>query len=467
MSSLPDAAGEDRPDEDGTAEPTLVVLGAGGDLTSRLLLPGLGGFLAHHRRRVRLVGSDREATGDDEWRETVRRAFAPAQGPDVDAVVEGTRWIQADATDPEDLRRLLAELEPGPVILYFALPPSVTELACRALAEIALPRDIRLVLEKPFGTDAASAVELNRVVTGLVAEDRIHRVDHYLGKSTVLNLFGLRFANRMFEPILDSIHVASVEIDFAESLALEGRAGYYDDAGALVDMLQSHALHVLGLLAMEPPSTLSAQDVRDGAAAALRATRIWGDDPVRSSRRARYTAGTAGDREVPAYVDEEGVDASKRTETWAEIVVEVRTWRWAGVPFRLRSGKALGAKNHRVVITFDPPNWIPDGLRGYEHPDRLVLGLNPATLQLEINVNGPADPWVLESVALDVELAPGDLSPYGQVLAGVLEDDPTLSVRGDQAVQAWRIVEPVLQAWRDDAVPLEEYPAGSDGPPAP
>jgi glucose-6-phosphate 1-dehydrogenase len=206
------------------------------------------------------------------------------------------------------------------------------------------------------------------------------------------------------------------------------------------------------------------QDVRDGAAAVLRATRVRGNDPVGSSRRARYTAGRVGDRILPSYVDEDGVDPGRRTETLAEVVVEVNNWRWAGVPFRLRAGKAIRELDKRVVITFKEPNWVPEGLLGYERPDRIHIGLDPEVLRFDFNINGPADPRTVERVGMGVKLEPGDLPPYGQVLAGVLAGDPTLSVRGDQAVQTWRIVEPVLRAWRDGAVPLEEYQAGSDGP---
>ena len=175
--------------------------------------------------------------------------------------------------------------------VFFALPPAVTVQACQALAGAELPEHTRLVLEKPFGTDAASAAALNDLLARLVPEDQVYRVDHYLGMSTVLNILGLRFANRMLESVLNGEHVQSVDIVFDESLALEGRAGYYDRAGALVDMIQSHSLQVLALLAMEAPSTLQARDVRDATTAVLRATRVWGDDPATWSRRARYTAG--------------------------------------------------------------------------------------------------------------------------------------------------------------------------------
>jgi glucose-6-phosphate 1-dehydrogenase len=443
-----------------------VVLGAAGDLTARLLLPGLAGLVSGRHLTIELVGSDRADWDDAQWRDRVRQAFAGAAEttPELDTIIGTTRYVQADVTAPEDLDALLRRCPARPLILYFAVPPAVAEQACGALTRVALPATTRLVMEKPFGSDAASADALNQIVTGLLPEDQIYRVDHYLGLSTVLNVFGLRFTNRVLESVLNSTHVASVDILLDESLALEGRAGDYDHAGALVDMLQSHALHVLSVLAMEPPSTLSARDVRDSAATVLRATRVWGDDPVGSSRRARYTAGRVNGRLVPSYVDEEGVDPARRTETLAEVVVEVNTWRWAGVPFRLRAGKALRQLDKRVVITFKEPNWVPEGLLGYERPDRMHIGLDPEVLRLDFNVNGIADPRTVERVGMGVRLEPGDLPAYGQVLAGVLAGDPTLSVRGDQAVQTWRIMEPVLRAWRDDAVPLEEYEAGGPGP---
>ena len=453
-------------DDSAGSPPTLVVLGAAGDLTTRLLLPGLAGLVSGRHLEIRVVGSDSAGWDDDQWRNRVQLAFADEVGgtPELEKIVRTTRYVAADVTVPEELDRMLRTCVPGPLILYFALPPAVTVRACRALTQITLPATTRLVLEKPFGHDAASADALNQIVTSLVPEDQVHRVDHYLGMSTVLNIFGLRFTNLVLESVLDSAHVASVDIRFEESLALEGRAGYYDRAGALVDMLQSHALHVLSLLAMEPPSTLSPRDVRDSAAAVLRATRVWGDDPVAGSRRARYTAGRVGNRTVPSYLDEEGVDPARRTETLAELVVEVNTWRWAGVPFRLRTGKALRKLDKSVVITFKEPNWVPEGLLGYERPDRMHIGLDPEVLQLDFNINGSGHPRTVERVRMGVNLEPGDLPAYGQVLAGVLAGDPTLSVRGDQALETWRIVEPVLRAWRDDAVPMEEYEAGSDGP---
>lgn len=456
-------SGRDQSAAAPTDEQTLLVLGAGGDLTARLLLPGVAGLLAGGGGAgLSLVGSGMDDWDDDHWRERVRTSFSAAgSGEAVQRVARATRYVQADVTKGQDLRRLLDACR-GQLVIYFALPPTVAAKACQAFADVGLPDDTRLVLEKPFGVDAATARRLNDLVLRLVPEEQVYRVDHFLGKSTVLNILGLRFANRIVEPLLNSDHVRSVDIVFDESLALEGRAGYYDRAGALADMIQSHLLQVLGLLAMDAPPTLAERELRDRKAQVLRATRLWDDDVASCSRRARYTAGEVAGRRLPAYADEAGVDPARKTETLAEVVLAVDTWRWAGVPFRLRSGKALAAARKEAVITFKEPQRVPSGLSGYRQPDRLRIGFGPDRLCLDMNINGPGDPLVIDPVTLEADFAPGDLPPYGEVLRAVLEGDPTLSVRGDTAEECWRIVEPVLAAWRNDEVPLLEYPAGSE-----
>ncbi|MEU8657658.1 glucose-6-phosphate dehydrogenase [Actinoplanes philippinensis] len=444
---------------------TLIILGASGDLTARLLLPGLGALLtAGHVPGLTLIGAATDDWDDARWRQRVHDSFGEA-GPAAADVAGQARWITADVTHTDDLRRLLGEAR-GPAVIFFALPPAVTAKACEALLGVELPPGTRLVLEKPFGTGSAAAAELNALLTRLVPEERVHRVDHFLGKSTVLNILGLRFANRIFEPVLDATHVESVEIVFDENLALEGRAGYYDKAGALADMIQSHLLQILALLTMEAPFTLAAAEFRDRKADVLRATRLW-DDPATSSLRARYIAGDLDGRRLPDYADEPGVDPSRGTETLAEIVLAVDTWRWAGVPFRLRSGKAVGDSRKEAVITFKRPPRVPDGLRGCDQQDRLRIGFGPDQLALDFNINGPGDPFELDPVTLGADFGQGDLPAYGEVLRGVFADDPTLSVRADTAEQCWRIVEPVIDAWHSGAVPLREYPAGSSGPTLP
>ncbi len=441
----------------------LLILGAGGDLTSRLLLPGVASYLGSARgAKLTVIGVDRGEVTPAQWHERVAASFAGETSQLAATVAKNSRYIQGDATNPNDLARVLAEA-PGRTAVYFALPPAVTILACKALATLELPKGILFALEKPFGTDLATAKTLNRRLQKMLPEQQLFRVDHFLGKSTVLNLLGLRFANRVFEPLFSAPNVERVEINFDEMLALEGRAGYYDNAGALVDMIQSHLLLVLALIAMEPPASVDADDLRGGMAQVLRATRPWTRNGT-SSRRARYGAGTIDGIRLPAYVDEKGVDPSRQTETLAEITLAIDNWRWAGVPFILRSGKALGEARQEIVIVFKDVPHLPTGLRGITGPSALRISLKPATLDLDLVINGEGDPFTLDRTVLHTDLGDGELSAYGEVLSSLIEADPTLSVRGDVAEECWRIVGSVLAAWRKDAVPLETYAAGSDGP---
>jgi glucose-6-phosphate 1-dehydrogenase len=442
---------------------TLVILGAGGDLTSRLLLPGLASLLASTRgEKLQLIGVDRGPMPDADWRSRVRTAFAAFRSDLGERVARESFYLQADATSADDLAAVLAA-STGRTAVYFALPPAITVKACATLSKMTLPPGIVLALEKPFGDDARSARSLNRLLQTMVPEEQVFRVDHFLGKSTILNLIGLRFANRIFEPLLSAENVAHVEIIIEESIGLEGRAGYYDQAGALVDMIQSHLLLVLALATMEAPSSVGSEDLRGAMAQVLRATRPWKRDGT-ASRRARYNAGTVGRRKLPAYTAEDGVVASRRTETLAELTVAIDTWRWAGVPFVLRSGKAIGQPRQEILFTFRDVPHLPTGFTGPTARPQLRIGVNPAVLDIDLVTNGRDDPFELENDVLHAEFGPSELSAYGEVLAELLEGDPTLSVRGDIAEQCWRIVSPVLAAWRSNKVRLDTYPAGTRGP---
>lgn len=442
---------------------TLVIFGAGGDLTSRLLLPGLGSFLASDRgQQLQLIGVDRRPVTDARWRSLVKKAFADSPSALGTSVAQGSIYLQADATSGDDLARILGAAR-GRVALYFAVPPAIAVLVCKQLAKLELPKGIVLALEKPFGTDLASARSLNHLLQQFVAEDQIFRVDHFLGKSTVLDLIGLRFANRMFEPLFSNTNVESVEIVFEEALGLENRAGYYDKAGALVDMIQSHLLQILALTAMEAPSSVGSDDLRGAIAQVLRATRPWLRNGT-ASRRARYTAGKVGRRTLPSYTSEAGVDPKLKTETLAEMTVAVDTWRWAGVPFTLRSGKAIGDARQEIILTFRDVPHLPIGFSGPSRKAQLRIGISPGRLALDVVTNGRGDPFDLEWDTMISEFPPSPMTAYGEVLAELCAGDPTLSVRGDIAEDCWRIVAPVLAAWRKNAVPLDTYPAGTDGP---
>lgn len=447
---------------------TLVIIGATGDLTSRLLLPGLGTLLTSAPElRIDVVGSSRSSEADVDWEQVVTEAFASveASGPAVEHARETARYLACDVTDPEDLRGLLDDVE-GPVCLYFALPPSATARACEVMAELDLPEDLVLALEKPIGSDGETARELNRLVARLVPEERTFRVDHFLGMPAVLNFVGLRFANRLLEPLMNREHVESVEIVFEETLGLEGRADFYDATGALRDMIQSHLLQVMALVMMEPPSSFDQVEIPTLTSHVLRAAKPWRDDVAVAATRGRYSAGSVDGRELPDYTAEEGVDPGRGTETFAQVVLEVDTWRWNGVPVTLRSGKAVGAPRQEIAITFRRPPHDYEQLprSGDVAPSVLRMGLEEEQLSLELNVGGPFDSRGMTRVTLSSGMARPGLTAYGSVLRGVLEGDHTFSVRGDAAEQGWRIVDEVLAAFEDGRVPLVEYPAGSSGP---
>ncbi|UFS60527.1 glucose-6-phosphate dehydrogenase [Subtercola endophyticus] len=462
-----------------TTPKTLLILGASGDLTERLLLPGLGSLIAGGVSSdaaliegLRILGSGRSPKTDQQWQATVQKAFdgIKVKGAAAKALVKSAAYVVADPTSHDDLERVLADVD-GELVIYFALPPAIVAEVAKTLATVDLPEGTVLALEKPFGSDSRSAATLNRHLLKVVPEEQIHRVDHFLGMATVLNILGLRFVNRLIEPVWNADNVEKVEIIYDEDLGLEGRAGYYDHSGALKDMLQSHLLQVLSIVAMEAPTSIDPVDFRAATAQVLRATQVWSGAPVLGgtdapSRRARYTAGTIGTRELPGYASEKGVDTSLETETLAEMVVEVNTRRWAGVPFVLRSGKAIGVPRKEIILTLKPVGFVPRGLKGVEAPERIVVGLRPSSLTLELTMNGDGDPFGLERHDLATTLADSPVTAYGEVMRGVLGNDPTLSIRGDVAEQCWRIVAPVLNSWRKNEVPLESYRAGSQGPAA-
>jgi glucose-6-phosphate 1-dehydrogenase len=441
----------------------LVILGAAGDLTARYLMPAVAELheAGHLPEPFDVVGVGRDDMSDGDFRARV------SQHLDDDAICGLLTYRAGDATDPELLASLLeGDGADGGVVLYLALPPQVFDEVLDALERVELPDQLTVVFEKPFGHDLDSARRLNARVEEVIGERRAFRIDHFLGHQTVQNVLGLRFANRMFEPVWNNQHVDRVEFVWDETLTVEGRAGFYDRTGSLKDMLQNHLLQLLCLVAMEPPLTLDADDVRDRKVDVLRAVRrVAQSTAADHSVRARYTAGAIDGRRVPDYVDEDGVEVENGTETFAELRLFIDNWRWSGVPFVLRSGKALAESRRQIDVVFrDVPHQVFDQPPGGPTPERLRLGINPDLVRLDIRANGRDDPTILEPASLSCELAPSALGPYANVLLDVINGDRLLSIRADEAEQAWRIIEPVLAAWEDDAVELQQYAAGSSGP---
>jgi glucose-6-phosphate 1-dehydrogenase len=447
----------------------LVVVGATGDLTARYLLPALAALRAagHLDDRFQFTCADRQDWTGEQFRSWAVAALdrhggsAPAGARK--AIADNARYLRADATDAADVASIIAGNEP--VAVYLALPPAIFPATITALHHAGLPPGSRIVLEKPFGEDLGSAVELNRLLSGVVPEQAVFRVDHFLAMTTVQNVLGSRLANRVLEAIWNSTHIAEVEIAWDECLALEGRAAYYDGVGALKDMVQNHLLQVLCLVAMEPPLSLGERDLRDRKIDVLRSVRpLTDDDVVRHTRRARYLAGRVGNSAVPAYIDEDGVDLRHHTETFAEVELEIESWRWSGTTFRLRSGKALKDDRKEVAVRFRPVPHLPFGHSEEAPPNVLRFGLDPEGMALALTGIGSGS-HTLAPVALTAQMAAPDLPAYGRLLLDVLHGNAALSIRGDEAEEAWRVLAPVMSAWSRDLVPMREYPAGSAGPP--
>lgn len=450
-----------------------VIFGASGDLAARFILPAIAelheaGLLPEE---LEVVGAAREEWETSDFRARAEQALAE-HAPRVSsearrAVASMLRYRRGDVTRAEDVAAAVGS-GAGPLVAYLALPPFLFAPTVEALAAADLPEGSRVVVEKPFGEDLRSARALNDLLHRAFPEEAVFRIDHFLHMQTVQNLLALRLTNRILEPLWNRHHVERVDILWDETLTLEGRASYYDSAGALKDMLQNHLLQVLCLVATEPPVTLRERDLRDRKVDVLRAVRrLSREDVARRTARGRYVAGRIGDRTVPDYAAEDGVDPSRETETFAQAVLEVGNWRWVGVPFVLRTGKALAEDRHEVVIRFREVPRFGFGHRREPAPNVLRFDLDEDRIDLRLNATAPGAAFDLEPATLTASLAPQEIPAYGRLLLDVLEGDVTLSIRDDEAEEAWRIVEPILEAWSEGAVPLSEYPAGSEGPPAP
>lgn len=441
----------------------MLLLGAAGDLATRYVLPALASL-----REANLLPDGFEVTGfarrewdDEEFRSFVgERLDEHAKEVDEEArrdLLYRLHFSGADVTDESEMAEILGGSE-KPILAYLALPPGIFPPAIAALS--GMPEGSKIVVEKPFGEDLASAKELNGLLHERFDEEEIFRADHFLGMKALRDVLALRFANRVFEAVWSREHIGKVEMIWDETLALEGRASYYDGAGAMKDLIQNHLLQTLCMLAMEEPSSMEPEPFRDAKVELLRSIkRLSPEEVEKNTVRARYSSGEIGGREVPAYSEEEGVDASRDTETFAEVILHIDDERWDGIPFLLRTGKAMAKDRQEMRVHFkEPRSKLFEG----GEPNVLTLPFDGTGLGLPVNV--AKDNGGIAAARLAAELGGQELPPYAMLLLRALRGDPTFFARGDEAEESWRVVEPIMAAWGENRPPLREYPAGSQGP---
>ena len=465
----------------------LIVFGASGDLTTRKLMPALA-EMADNRQlpaSFSVVGVARTEMSDEDFRD---RMLDAAEKPSAawESIAAGFRYVAGDYSQPETfetLKKVLDEVDEqrgtgGNRVFYLATVPQVFGEIGAALASVGLnkPRHddsfVRIVVEKPYGRDLASARALDAEMHQSFGEEQIYRIDHYLGKDTVQNVLALRFANAIFEPIWNRRYVDSVQITVAESLGVGHRGGFYEGAGALRDIVQNHVLQVLSLTVMEPPATIDALGIRDEKVKALRAVDVLSLDEVGENVvRAQYDKGWVEGEEVPAYRQEEGVDEDSRTETYVAMRMKIDNWRWAGVPFYVRTGKRLPKRYTEVALEFHDVPHLPFGSKDSRGlaPNALVVRVQPDEgITLRFGAKVPGQAFTVRSTTMDFSYGASFLEEtpeaYERLLLDAMIGDPTLFIRTDEVEQAWRITDPILESFADPSFPLARYDAGTWGP---
>ena len=467
----------------------LVFFGGTGDLVWRKLMPAL--FQAYRHGSLpeggRIIGVGREDLSDEQYRQQIQTRFEQVEGEKRPNSEEFARfaallcYVRMDLSKPEAYAALsarLAERETDTVVMYLSTAPSLFTTVCEQLAASGLnTAKTRIVLEKPLGHDLASNRAINEAVGKVFKEQQIFRIDHYLGKPAVQNLFALRFGNALFEPLWRREHIANIQITMSEELGVEKRGGFYETTGALRDMVQNHALQLLCAIAMEPPINAHADAIRDEKLKVLRALKRWTPETL-SQRvvRGQYAAGNVEGKAVPAYRDEPGVSPTSTTETFVALRTEIANWRWAGVPFYIRTGKRMASREAHIEINFrSTPHEI------FQSPavqvNKLVIHLQPKDgLELHLFAQGQSKRGqgntgqTLSPVHLDLDFdkrfGTERVGAYERLLLDVLDGRLNLFVRSDEQEEAWRWVEPILRHWAADPVGPRPYAAGTWGPSA-
>lgn len=470
----------------------LVIFGASGDLTKRKLVPALFRLVQERLlpAEFAIIGVARQQLSDEEFRAQMREAVVnhgeeePVSDEVWESFARGLFYRQGDFRDAASFEKLRDELAlidkergtRGNHLFYLATAPSYFGLIAEQLgkAKLARPEEgawTRLIVEKPFGHDLESARKLNSELASVFKEDQVYRIDHYLGKETVQNLLVFRFANSIFEPLWNRQYIDHVQITNAEAIGVEGRGAYYEEAGVVRDMLQNHVFQVASLIAMEPPASLSANSVRDEKAKAMMSVRPIPLESVDDfAVRGQYGAGYALGEKVAGYREEEGVNPESSTETFAALKLSFDNWRWAGVPFYLRSGKRLPKRVTEIAIQFkDVPHRLFTETDAPLEPNVLVVRIQPnegITLRFGAKLPGTRTRirWVNMDFRYGSSFGVEPPEAYERLLLDCMLGDSTLYARRDMTERGWEIVTPILEAWRQPAVNFPNYEAGTGGP---
>lgn len=467
----------------------LVIFGASGDLTKRKLIPAL--YELHTQdflpEKFAVLGVSRTSLTDQEFKDRMLEFLPtdPHNKTDIDAFLEHLNYLPLSTADPGDYPKLKSKLEelgrklsiPENYIFYLSTPPNLYEIIPQCLAEIGLNDATngfkRLIIEKPFGTDLQSAKTLNKNLLNYFRENQLYRIDHYLGKETVQNMLVTRFANGIFEPIWNHNFVHHIEITAAETLGVEDRGGYYDHSGAMRDMVQNHLMQLVGLVAMEPPVVVKADAIRNEILKVFQSLRPIREEDVASHViRGQYTHSQIHQEQVAGYREEHEVDPQSRTETFLAMKFYIDNFRWAGIPFYIRTGKKLPARVTEVVIHFKNTPHHLFGEQDESAPlnNQLVLRIQPDEgILLKFGMKVPGAGFRVQTVNMDFhysELSDVYLpTAYGRLLLDAMQGDATLYARGDAVEQAWEFVQPILDAWKNNPnIPIYGYPAGTWGP---
>jgi glucose-6-phosphate 1-dehydrogenase len=464
----------------------LVLFGGTGDLAWRKLMPAL--FQAFRHGTLpdggRIIGVGRDDLSCDQYRALIRSRFDNVELAKRPNDEEFSRFaallefVRMDLSKPDDYARLGTTLEQrhaDTVVMYVATAPNLFTTVCEQLAVAGLnTAKTRVVLEKPLGHDLASNRAINDTVRRVFGERQVFRIDHYLGKPAVQNLFALRFGNALFEPLWRREHIANIQITIAEELGVEKRGAFYETTGALRDMVQNHALQLLCAIGMEPPINSHADAIRDEKLKVLRSLKPWTAEALTQDViRGQYAAGAIAGTAVEAYREEIGVDPQSNTETFVALRTEISNWRWAGVPFYIRTGKRLAGRDARIVVNFRPtPHAIFNSQ--IDVANRLVINLQPKDgLELHLLAQGQdnrRNSQTLAPVQLDLDFDKrfgiGRVGAYERLLLDVIDGRLNLFVRSDEQEEAWRWVEPIIEHWKNDVQGPRLYAAGTWGPSA-